>query len=634
MADTLETLELEVKHSATGAADEIKRVASAVRSLGRALENVLPTLSVFQKTLGKNSFNVVQNDNSQIANTINNVKTTASQAGKATKEASRGIQEMSKAASKSKSPLDNFVGSLKRIAFYRFIRSIIKAITQAFQEGLQNAYQFSSGIEGEGHRFAAALDSMKTAGSTMKNQLGAAFIALLTALAPIINTIIGLITKLADALSQIFSVFTGKTYLKAAEVPQKWAEGAGGAAKAAKEWKNQLLGFDEINRLEEPSDGGGGGGGGGIDPSSMFTDSPIEEWALRLKEKLEPIINDIKLMFEGLIDFLKGVFTGDWDLAFQGLGKILEGFGSLVEHVLEMVIIPLFDGFSQKVIEIIGSLFDWIQEKTGIDLSAWKQSILFQLNFIRFYIEGVATQIGWCIKDLCDVVSAVLQGDWDKAWESAKQLVSDASVNIIPTVTDMAWKVTQEMMGVSDEVSKHSESSHTSVNKAAVGIANDVIGAGNASATFAETFSDNMDAVRGQMSAMGQSSLTLNDTGNSLSFVARVVSAVSNIKRAFANMDMSAGAYGLFANGGYPESGQLFFAREDGAGAEMVGTVGGRTAVASNDDILNGIRQGVYEAVSAAMANNGTGEPVVRVYLDSREIKNGQNRLARSMGVG
>ena len=76
----------------------------------------------------------------------------------------------------------------------------------------------------------------------------------------------------------------------------------------------------------------------------------------------------------------------------------------------------------------------------------------------------------------------------------------------------------------------------------------------------------------------------------------------------------------------------MFIARE--AGPELVGTMGGRTAVANNDQIVEGIRQGVYDAVSAAMANNGTSEPVVRMYLDSREIKNGQNRLNRAMGVG
>ena len=50
-----------------------------------------------------------------------------------------------------------------------------------------------------------------------------------------------------------------------------------------------------------------------------------------------------------------------------------------------------------------------------------------------------------------------------------------------------------------------------------------------------------------------------------------------------------------FANGGFPDAGQLFIARE--AGAEMVGSMGGHTAVANNDQIVEGIREGVEAAM-------------------------------------
>lgn len=50
-----------------------------------------------------------------------------------------------------------------------------------------------------------------------------------------------------------------------------------------------------------------------------------------------------------------------------------------------------------------------------------------------------------------------------------------------------------------------------------------------------------------------------------------------------------------FASGGFPNAGQLFIARE--AGAEMVGSMGGHTAVANNDQIVEGIREGVEAAM-------------------------------------
>lgn len=59
------------------------------------------------------------------------------------------------------------------------------------------------------------------------------------------------------------------------------------------------------------------------------------------------------------------------------------------------------------------------------------------------------------------------------------------------------------------------------------------------------------------------------------------------------------------ASGGYVDEGQLFVARE--AGAEMVGSMNGHTAVANNDQIVEGIYRGVYSAVKEAMGVSENG---------------------------
>ena len=51
-----------------------------------------------------------------------------------------------------------------------------------------------------------------------------------------------------------------------------------------------------------------------------------------------------------------------------------------------------------------------------------------------------------------------------------------------------------------------------------------------------------------------------------------------------------------FAEGGFPDVGELFYARE--SGPELVGTIGGSPAVANNDQIIEGIRQGVADAMA------------------------------------
>lgn len=54
-----------------------------------------------------------------------------------------------------------------------------------------------------------------------------------------------------------------------------------------------------------------------------------------------------------------------------------------------------------------------------------------------------------------------------------------------------------------------------------------------------------------------------------------------------------------YATGGYPKSGELFLARENGS-PEMVGKMGGNTAVANNEQIVTGISSGVSKGVSDA----------------------------------
>ena len=54
-----------------------------------------------------------------------------------------------------------------------------------------------------------------------------------------------------------------------------------------------------------------------------------------------------------------------------------------------------------------------------------------------------------------------------------------------------------------------------------------------------------------------------------------------------------------YAKGGFPTTGEMFMARE--SGPELVGRMGSRSAVANNDQIVDGIKAGVYDAVVEAM---------------------------------
>lgn len=81
-----------------------------------------------------------------------------------------------------------------------------------------------------------------------------------------------------------------------------------------------------------------------------------------------------------------------------------------------------------------------------------------------------------------------------------------------------------------------------------------------------------------------------------------------------------------YAAGGFPMEGQMFVARE--AGPELVGTIGGRTAVANNDQIVDSVSQGVYRAFTQAMAESGSNQ-VVEAKVNDKvlfEVIVGRNR--------
>lgn len=69
----------------------------------------------------------------------------------------------------------------------------------------------------------------------------------------------------------------------------------------------------------------------------------------------------------------------------------------------------------------------------------------------------------------------------------------------------------------------------------------------------------------------------------------------------------------------------------------MVGTVGGRTAVANNDQIENAIYNAVLTAMSQALANqNGNSQPIElnqKITLDGDVIYNNQQRVAARRGI-
>lgn len=241
---------------------------------------------------------------------------------------------------KNTTKLGRLLTSIGRIGFYRLIRFAIKSITETFDEGTRNAYFFSEALESHEDgaiKISTAYDYLASANFKMTNQLGAAWASFVRAITPQLMQLLSVVTSVANAITQLFAALAGRgTYLQALDYNKKWAYSAGQAAKAAKEWKNQLMGFDEINRLEEPA-AGGGGGDEGPDYGRMFEETPIADWLRKLQElvgSLKLSIDDVlfdwsdlnpEQIAEKAVAGLCGLLGGVTGFLFGGAGGALFG---------------------------------------------------------------------------------------------------------------------------------------------------------------------------------------------------------------------------------------------------------------------------------------------------------------------
>ncbi len=80
-----------------------------------------------------------------------------------------------------------------------------------------------------------------------------------------------------------------------------------------------------------------------------------------------------------------------------------------------------------------------------------------------------------------------------------------------------------------------------------------------------------------------------------------------------------------YAEGGFPDTGEAFIARENGP--ELIGRIGNKSTVANNDQIIEGIRQGVAAGVSEAMPNQQQKNPT-NIYIGNRKVYSGYGQYA------
>ena len=183
-------------------------------------------------------------------------------------------------------PIKRFIDSIKRVAFYRIIRSIIKSVTEAVRTGVQNIYQYSLRV---GTTFASSMDRAASSALYLKNSVGAALAPVIESLIPILERVIDKVAELLDKMAQFFSALRGNdTYTRAVKTTTQFADAVGDASK---EMNKFLAGFDELNvitsnknSLKDSAE----------DYTKMFEEAPISEGVLAFAQKVKPVLEWLK----------------------------------------------------------------------------------------------------------------------------------------------------------------------------------------------------------------------------------------------------------------------------------------------------------------------------------------------------
>ena len=519
---------------------------------------------------------------------------------KAAEEAAANNTVLGRLKTKLKSitkSVNGFLSSLKRIAMYRLIRSVLKSITQGFREGIQNMYQYSTLIDGQ---FKKSMDRLSTSALYLKNSLGALVAPIINALAPAIDMLVDKFVDLLNFINKTIATLTGAaTWTKALKYPKEYADALDGASGSAKELRATLLGFDEINRLDDHTKGARGAASDMMDYSKMFEEVDTGE----ISDLWDGIFKVGKSKFGIFAGSAATLFALKMGGAFDGLfgstastgilGKftavLLAAFGGftlgnwLYEHV------PGIRNWTDQLMEKWGPKIDgvvnWIGEKFS------KIDIGLGLELLAEEIVGFENSVkeGW------DIIGESAGGFFDKVhnwmieWGYALMDFHDIRINFHTSVDSTEWDLFQKKVsGELDKINDQIKSAHQN--------AYDFQPTGTG--TIPPYATPNADAYR-----------KVDDTSNQ-----KKTGAISSITAAIKNaanlLDQKVKDSSILykAGGGDVPTGDLFIANENGP--ELIAQVGNRTQVANNDQIT--------KAIEVATANgNAESNVLLRQVVDT-----------------
>ena len=439
---------------------------------------------------------------------------------------------------------------------------------------------------------------------SLKAKLNGCYYALGSLFAPVLEYVIKLFGYLLS-IANAFLKGLGFAGIKMGGV----AKSAGAAVKQMK----QLAGFDELNNLSSDSGGGGGGGGVGFSDPLAGIDQNAK-WLLWIQEHAKEILNifvaiaAVIMSFfpDSLITKIAGVF-----MTFKGISDIVEAIKKINE-----------EGWSLETASLL---------LRGIGETIAGLSLLF------------GNWIGVVIGLIILVVSYVVEH-----WEEIKKNIKDGLEKIKEWGKDLFERITTRVAEIKENIkTKLSEMIENGKQKVR---------------DFAESVKNKLkemwDKIKGMFSKGGEGFKSITDGIKSAlkGWLNRMIDGINNViytplskvqsllstlrNWSFMGMRPFSGLPYVWipqiphlATGGFPEDG-LFMANH----GELVGKfANGKTAVANNEQIIEGIKRGVIDAMTEVNSRSDDTSGPVNLYIDgkllTRQIVNNINYLSKVEGV-
>jgi hypothetical protein len=477
---------------------------------------------------------------------------------------------------------------------------------------------------------------------------------LMTAFAPIYQAIMPGLISFMQALSRVtgyiagfIAALFGKTYAQAqqsarainnaANASDNQADALKRADKAA---RGSLASFDQLNDITKESATAGAGGASAASTAPDLNQNvqvpqwvkDAAAWVKDLWDKLQPVIERIK-----------GAFSGLWQ-AIGGLFEAAKGKGVDFKDVIVLVLSTI-GNIIAWIIDVIAGAINWITRQISDETPIGKVFIWLLKNIDAIF---VAIAAGWAAFKALAIVAGIIKGisaistalgltnPWliaiiagialiaagayliVKYWEPIKKWFSDLWQKVVDGFKWLGdqfvkgWNFMLDFLGGWVKsglkwldsffkpfgdwliwLSQNWDKVWKSIGNTFIKIWNGIVGAAEWGVNFI------IEGINGLIWAINKLTGWIGDILSSIGI--NVNMRIPNIPK------VKFGRIQMMAEGGFPDVGQLFIARE--RTAEMVGSMNGRPAVANNDQIVAGIEQGVYNAMVTALsdANQGGG---------------------------